>query len=102
MTEPFANDTLFEQACKHFGVPGGVASFAKPNKERAAKRKRIAKTIDRFRAVMSRPNPPRTKQEAVEAIAPLLTIILSMVFKQFAIEVIEWLWDQLESQDSER
>jgi hypothetical protein len=104
MTAAFLErDSLYDAVCNHFKVtPQAVSMFRKPNKKEARKREQIAETLDRFRKVMSSQYPPQTKQQAVQAIAPLLTIILSMVFKQFAIEVIEWLWDQLESQDSDR
>jgi hypothetical protein len=100
----FERDSLFDAACDHFKVtPQAVSMFRKPNKKEARKRQQIAETLDGFRNVMSSSNPPRTKQEAVEMVAPFLTVVLSFFFRQFAIEVIEWLWDQMqESQDSER
>jgi hypothetical protein len=98
MSEAFSNDTLFDEACKHFGVPGGVASFAKPNKERAAKRQKISKTLDRFRKLMSGPNPPKTKQEAVRALSPIFAFLLSA----FVRSVIEWLWDKMQEQTESR
>jgi len=101
------DETIFRQACLHFGCEERTLGrydigAAKRDPERTKKRKRLAQTIDRFNAAMSSDNPPRTKQEAVEMVAPFFSLLLSLVFKQFAIQVIEWLWDQLESQDSER
>ena len=99
----FERDSLYDHACFHFECsPKAVSMFQKPDKRAARKRNQIANTIDQFRKAMSSDNPPRTKQEAVEMVSPFLTLLLSMLFKQFAIQVIEWLWDQLESQDSER
>lgn len=100
----FERDSLYDQACFHFDCsPKAVSMFQKPDKKAARKRDQIGNTIDTFRKVMSSDNPPRTKQQAVEMVAPFLTVVLSFFFRQFAIEVIEWLWDQMqESQDSER
>jgi hypothetical protein len=47
---------------------------------------------------MSSHDPPQTKQEAVEMVAPFLSLLLSFLVRQFAIQVIEWLWDQMETQ----
>jgi hypothetical protein len=101
------DETIFRQACLHFGCEERTLGrfdigAARRDPERTRKRKRLAETIAKFNAVMSSDNPPRTKQEAVEMVAPFLTMLLSMFLRQFGIEVIEWLWDQLESQDSER
>lgn len=99
----FERDNLYDQACYHFECyPKAVSMFQKPDRKAERKRDQIGNTIDTFRKVMSSDNPPRTKQESVEMVAPFLTLLLSILFKQFAIQVIEWLWDQLESQDSER
>lgn len=99
----FERDSLYDQACFHFECsPKAVSMFQKPDRKAARKREQISRTLEKFRKVMSSPNPPRTKEQAVEMVAPFLTLILSMLLKQFAIQVIEWLWDQMESQDSER
>lgn len=100
-------ETIFRQACLHFGCEertlGRYDIFAaRRDPERTKRRKRLAEIIQKFNAVMSSDNPPRTKQEAVEMVSPFLTLLLSMLFKHFTIQVIEWLWDQMESQDSER
>lgn len=103
------DETIFQQACLHFGCEERTLGrydigAARRDPQRTKKRQRLAETIQKFNEVMSSDNPPRTKQEAVEMVAPFLTLLLSILFKQFAIQVIEWLWDQmqLESQDSER
>lgn len=98
-------DTLFTLACYQFGCEErSLGRFdlnaARRDPERTKKRRRIKTTLDKFRSVMSGPNPPQTKKEAVEAIAPLLTLLLSVLFKQFAIMVIEWLWEQSQQQET--
>lgn len=98
-------NALFQQACFHFNCEERTLgrfdlNAAKRDPQRTKKRQRLAKIVDRYHEVMSGPNPPQTKQQAVEAIAPLVTLILSIFFRQFAIQVIEWLWDQLEQQDA--
>ena len=97
----FERDTLFDQACIHFGCAGYVRAFGKPDKKLVAKREKIDTTLRRFRAVMSSASPPKTQQEAVEAIAPILTRLLSMFLRQLVVEVIEWLWDQTQ-QDTQQ
>lgn len=95
----FERDTLYDQACYHFECyPKAVSMFQKPDRKAARKRDQIGNTIDRFRKLMSGPNPPKTKQQAVKALSPILAFLLSA----FIRSVIEWLWDQMESQDSER
>ncbi len=98
-------DGIFQHAVDHFDCrmyATGQTSKGKEGRKRAKKQETIHKTIDRFRQVLAAGNPPRTKQEAVEMVSPFLTLLLSILFKQFAVQVIEWLWDQLESQDSDR
>lgn len=96
-------DAIYQRAVDVFDcrmyASNGTARGAE-GRRRHKKQAQIHSTIDRFRAVMSSPNPPRTKEEAVEAIAPILTLILSMLVKQFVIQVIEWLWAQLESSET--
>lgn len=97
------NETIFRQACLHFGCEERTLGrydigAAKRDPERTKKRKRLRATIDKFNAVMSGDNPPQTKEQAVEMVAPFLTLLLSVLFKQFAVMVIEWLWDQMETQ----
>lgn len=96
-------ETLFRQACIHFGCEERTVGrydigAAKRDPERTKRRKRLAETINTFNAVMSSDNPPRTREEAVEMVAPFLTLVLSFLFRQFAIEVIEWLWDQMQQE----
>jgi hypothetical protein len=97
------DETTFREACLHFGCEERTLGrfdigAARRDPQRTKKRKHLAATIQKFDTVMSSDNPPRTKQEAVEMVAPFLTLILSILFKQFAIQVIEWLWDQMETQ----
>ena len=92
-------DTLFTLACYHFDCGQLAFGRHKEKPERTKKRKRLKTTLDKFRAVMSGPNPPQTKEQAVQAIAPLLVLLLSVLWKQFAIMVIEWLWEQSQNQE---
>ena len=98
----FERDTLFERACIHFGCGGSVRGTGKKDRERAARRRKVGNTIDRFREVMSSKHPPQTKQEAVEAVACVWVLILSAVFKSLVIELVEWLWDQTQEADRDR
>ena len=97
------DETIFRQACLHFGCEERTLGrydigAARRDPQRTKKRQKLAETIQKFNAVMSSGNPPRTKQEAVEMVSPFLTLLLSVLLKQFAIQVIEWLWDQMEPQ----
>lgn len=93
-------DTLFTLACYHFGCSHVAYGRQKEKAERTKKRRRLKSTLDKFRTVMSGPNPPQTKEQAVEAIAPILALLLSMVWKQFAVMVIEWLWEQSQTRET--
>jgi hypothetical protein len=43
---------------------------------------------------MNGDDPPLTKEAAVEMVAPFMTLLLSLFFKQLAVLVIEWLWER--------
>jgi hypothetical protein len=94
----FERDTLFDQACIHFGCAGSVRAFGKPDRKLVAKREKIDSTLRRFRAVMSSANPPQTKQQAVKALSPIFVWLLSA----FIRELIEWLWDQTQGPSGDR
>ena len=74
-----------------------VAS-GKGGRKRDAKRDKVTRTTQRFFDAINGPNPPHTKEEAVEMITPFIGLILSMLFKQLAVMVIEWLWDRTQKQ----
>jgi hypothetical protein len=98
----FDRDTLYDQACIHFGCAGSVRAFGKPDRKLVTKRQKIDSTLRRFRALMSSANPPQTKAQAVEALSPLLTLLLSVFFRQMVIELIEWLWDRTQGPSGDR
>lgn len=86
---------IFEAAVKHFDCQmsaSGSTSRGIEGKRRSRKQGQIHSTIDRFRRLMSGPNPPKTKQQAVKALSPILAFLLSA----FIRSVIEWLWDQMQ------
>jgi hypothetical protein len=86
---------IFEKAVKHFDCQmsaSGSTSRGIEGKRRARKQSQIHSTINRFRNLMSGPNPPQTKQQAVKALSPFLAFLLSA----FVRSVIEWLWDQMQ------
>jgi hypothetical protein len=98
----FDRDTLYDQACIHFGCAGYVRAFGKPDRNLVAKRQKIDSTLRRFRALMSSANPPQTKAQAVEALSPFFALLLSMFFRQLVVEVIEWLWDRTQGPSGDR
>jgi len=61
---------------------------------RLSKRDKVSKIVERYFAVMNGDDPPLTKEQAVEMVAPFMTLLLSLFFKQLAVLVIEWLWER--------
>lgn len=66
----------------------------KGGRQRDSKRRKVSKTTERFFDAINSDNPPQTKEEAVEMITPIIGLLLSLVFKQLVVMVIEWLWDR--------
>jgi hypothetical protein len=102
-------DTIHTEAYREFGVeylsPTMAASrFPNPRKRdkeirrRHAEQTEISDTIKRFKGLMTGPNPPQTKAEAVKALSPIVSYLLWTIFKTLAIKVIEWAWDRLEKE----
>ena len=63
-------------------------------KKRDAKRDKVTAVTNRFFDAMMSDNPPKTKDDAVTMLTPMLGLLLSIFFKQLAVMVIEWLWDR--------
>lgn len=81
------------EAWKKFNChPMAVASRDIP--KRLGKRDKVSKIVEKYFAVMNSDNPPLTKEQAVEMVAPFFTLLLSLFFKQLAVLVIEWLWER--------
>lgn len=79
---------LESQALAHFGCQ------AVKGRKRNKKAEKVSATVQRFKKVMSGPNPPRTQEEAVAAVAPLLVYLIGILFRQLMIEVIKWCWEK--------
>jgi hypothetical protein len=99
------DETIFRQACLHFGCEERTLGrydigAAKRDPQRTKKRKRLADTIAKFNAVMSSDNPPRTKDEAVKAMSPVVAYLLWSIFKMLVIQIIEWAWDRYAEQQA--
>ena len=63
-------------------------------KKRDAKRDKVTAVTNRFFDAMMSDDPPKTKDDAVTMLTPVLGLLLSIFFKQLAVTVIEWLWDR--------
>ena len=63
-------------------------------KKRDAKRDKVTAVTNRFFDAMMSDNPPKTKDDAVTMLTPVLGLLLSIFFKQLIVMVIEWLWDR--------
>lgn len=70
------------------------------HQRREAKQRRVRETLDKFRALMESGNPPKTKEEAVKALSPILSYLLWSLFKSLFIKAVEWAWDRYQDQDS--
>lgn len=92
-------ESIHNECYRHFGV-ASVYSGGKRDKGKEKKRDRITDTILRFRSVMNRPTPPRTKQDAVRAVGGITALLLSYLFRQLAVMVVEWLWDRLKAEEA--
>lgn len=96
MTAIFFNRDIYQieaEAWKKFDChPMAVAS--RDISRRLSKRDKVSKIVERYFAVMNGDDPPLTKEQAVEMVAPFMTLLLSLFFKQLAVLVIEWLWER--------
>ena len=95
MTAAFLHNDIYQieaEAWKYFGCHPLAAG--RDNVKRSAKRDKVSKVLEKYFEVVNGDNPPLTKEAAVEAVVPFLTLLLSLFFKQLAVMVIEWLWER--------
>jgi hypothetical protein len=95
MTAIFFDNDIYQiesEAWKHFQCQPLAAGRDIP--KRLGKRDKVSKIVERYFAVMNSDNPPLTKEQAVEMVAPFMTLLMSLFFKQLAVMVIEWLWER--------
>lgn len=96
MTAAFLNSDIYRieaEAWKKFDChPMAVAS--RDIYKRVSKRDKVSKIVEKYFAVMNSDDPPLTKEQAVEMVAPFMTLLLSLFFKQLAVQLIEWLWER--------
>ena len=98
-------DKLYTQAYQQFDchylspdVCGSRGISMSQVRKRHQKKQRIGDTLNHFRNLMESANPPKTKQEAVKALSPIIGYLLWSIFKMFIVQVIEWAWDQYQEQ----
>ena len=101
-------DQLYTDAYKQFDceyLSPDVCTARRISMDRVQKRhqkkQKIGDTLTRFRTLIESPNPPRTKEEAVVALSPIVAYLLWSIFKMLAIKVIEWAWDRYTEQQQE-
>jgi len=92
------SQSIESECYRHFGVDAVSRGSRGGRKDR--KRDQITDVILRFRSVMNAPNPPKTKQEAVRAVGGITALLLSYLFRQLAVLVVEWLWDRLSAEEA--
>ncbi len=68
---------------------------------RKEKQRNTEATLNRFRSLMESDNPPKTRDEAVSALSPIVAYLLWSIFKMLAIKVIELAWDRYHEQQAE-
>ena len=98
-------DTLYRDAYREFDceyLSPDVCSArrigSKQLRKRHEKKQQVGDTLNHFRNLMNSENPPRTKQEAVKALSPVVAYLLWSIFKVLAVKIIEWAWDQYAEQ----
>jgi hypothetical protein len=64
---------------------------------RRKKRDAVSATVARGMEVLNSDNPPKSKEEAIRAIAGAVAMALAFLFPQYRlmIQVAGWLWDYL-------
>ncbi len=95
-------DTIYVQGYRHFDCEYLSAASPKFNARLVEKRNRKQRTVQdwitKTRNLIESPNPPRTKEEAVKALSPIMAYLLWSIFKMLAIQIIEWAWNQYQEQ----
>jgi hypothetical protein len=95
MTAAFLHNDIYQiesEAWRHFDCQPLAAG--RDNSKRSNKRDKVSKIVEKYIDVMNSDDPPLTKEQAVEMVAPFLTLLLSLFFKQLSVMVIEWLWER--------
>jgi hypothetical protein len=82
-------------------VAGHRGLKRKDLEKRTRKQRDVQGTLSRFRSLMESQDPPRTKQEAVAALSPIVAYLLWSIFKMLAIQIIEWAWEKYQEQQQE-
>lgn len=101
-------DRLYFETYKQFDcddlssvVAGHLGLKRKDLEKRTKKQRDVQGTLSRFRSLMESPSPPKTKEEAVASLSPIVAYLLWSVFKMLAVKVIEWAWDRYTEQQQE-
>jgi len=95
MTAAFAQNDIYQieaEAWRHFECHPLAAG--RDNQKRSVKRDKVSRVLLNYFDVMNGDNPPLTKEQAVEAVAPFIALLLSLFVKQLTVLVIEWLWER--------
>ncbi len=90
--QQFNCEYLSPDVCSSRGI--GMAQV----RRRHQKKQKVGDTLNHFRNLMESPNPPKTKEEAVRAIAPIIGYLLWSIFKMLIVRIIEWAWDRYAEQ----
>lgn len=64
------------------------------SKERQKKRDLCTRITTRYFDAMNSEHPPRTRDEAVRMALPIGWLILSILFRTLAVEIVKWLWSR--------
>ena len=95
-------DQIYVQGYRHFDCEYISAASPKFNARHVEKRNRkqriVQEYITKLRTQLLSDNPPKTKEEAVKALSPVVAYLLWSVFKMLIVQIIEWAWDRYQEQ----
>jgi len=95
MTAAFAQNDIYQieaEAWRKFDCH--PTAMCRDVSKRISKRDKVSRVLLNYFDVMNGNNPPLTKEQAVEAVAPFIALLLSLFVKQLTVMVIEWLWER--------
>ena len=97
-------DQVYIAAYRNFDCEYVSQASPKYDRRKVLPRQRKAKKVEAWvtktRRLIESPNPPKTREEAVKALSPFVAYLLWSIFKVLAIQVIEWVWDEIHKQEA--
>ena len=89
---PLVDAILREFDCE---LPASMSVYPDRGRERKlAKREKVIHTVRRFEDLMASDDAPRTEAELLAALTPVMTWVLSWLFRQLVIQVLKSCWSR--------